>query len=78
MYTNEQEETVLNEFEFTGSVQAAVQILRCSFRATLYRWYEHKEACIENNYVTLAFPIKTSVNTHLGNVSEHYRHPSGK
>ncbi|GLC81772.1 hypothetical protein [Lacrimispora brassicae] len=38
MYTKEQEETALKEFERTGSIQATVQVLGYPSRATLY-WF---------------------------------------
>ena len=38
MYTKEQEETALKEFERTGSIQAIVQVLGYPSRATLYRF----------------------------------------
>lgn len=48
MYTKEQEEVALKEFEKTGSVRATIQCLGYPSSSTLYRWYEHKKAgCIK-------------------------------
>ena len=42
MYTKEQQERAIAEFERLGSVQAVINLLGYPSRNTLYRWYEEK------------------------------------
>lgn len=44
MYTKEQKERALKEFERLGSVQAVVTLLGYPSRHTLYDWYRNKIA----------------------------------
>ena len=44
MYTKEQKERALKEFERLGSVQAVVTLLGYPSRNTLYTWYRNKIA----------------------------------
>ena len=46
MYTKEQKERALKEFERLGSVQAVVTLLGYPSRHTLYDWYRNKIADI--------------------------------
>ena len=48
MYTKEQEEMALREYERLGSVAAVIQKLGYPSESTLYRWYERKNAGLEN------------------------------
>ena len=43
MYTKEQIETALKEFERLGSAQATITLLGYPSISTLYRWYERKD-----------------------------------
>mgnify|MGYP004572587327 FL=1 len=44
MYTKEQIETALKEFERLGSVQATITLLGYPSSGSLYKWYERKLA----------------------------------
>ena len=44
MYTKEQTEIALKEYERLGSVQAVINLLEYPSSNTLYRWYERKLA----------------------------------
>ena len=44
MYTKEQIEIALKEYERLGSVQAVINLLEYPSSNTLYRWYERKLA----------------------------------
>ena len=44
MYTKEQIETALKEFERSGSVQATITLLGYPSSSSLYKWYERKLA----------------------------------
>jgi len=44
MYTKEQQEITLKEFERLGAVQGVVNLLRYPSRHTLYNWYMDKKA----------------------------------
>ena len=44
MYTKEQIEIALKEYERLGSVQAVINLLEYPSSSTLYRWYERKLA----------------------------------
>mgnify|MGYP002675020366 FL=1 len=44
MYTKEQIETALKEFERLGSVQATITLLGYPSSSSLYEWYERKLA----------------------------------
>lgn len=50
MYTKEQEEMALREYERLGSVAAVIQKLGYPSESTLYRWYERKKAGLENRH----------------------------
>lgn len=50
MYTKEQEEMALREYERLGSVTAVIQRLGYPSESTLYRWYERKKAGLENRH----------------------------
>lgn len=53
MYTKEQKERALKEFERLGSVQAVVTLLGYPLRHTLYDWYRNKIADIANYHGSL-------------------------
>ena len=44
MYTKEQEEIALREYERLGSITAVIRRLGYPSESTLYRWYERKKA----------------------------------
>ena len=48
MYTKEQIETALKEFERLGSVQATITLLGYPSSSSLYKWYERKLANKKN------------------------------
>ena len=54
MYTKEQKERALKEFERLGSVQAVVTLLGYPSRHTLYNWYRNKIADIADYHGSLA------------------------
>lgn len=53
MYTKEQKERALKEFERLGSVQAVVTLLGYPSRHTLYNWYRNKIADIADYHGSL-------------------------
>jgi len=55
MYTKEQQEQALKEFELLGSVTAVIHKLGYPSRAALYQWYEHKKVDCLNNHGTMKF-----------------------
>ncbi|MDD4083775.1 MAG: hypothetical protein PHD05_10370 [Sphaerochaetaceae bacterium] len=55
MYTKEQQEQALKEFERLGSVTAVIHKLGYPSRAALYQWYERKKAGCLNNHGTMEF-----------------------
>lgn len=73
MYTKEQIETALNEFEHLGSVQAVINLLGYPSRNTLYRWYEDRLAGKPNYHGSLN--KQYNVKEKFINTSEHPRHP---
>lgn len=42
MYTKEQEEIALKEYEQLGSINAVIRRLGYPSKSTLYRWYERR------------------------------------
>ena len=50
MYTKEQEEIALREYERLGSIAAVIRRLGYPSESTLYRWYERKKAGLENRH----------------------------
>lgn len=64
----------LKEFEKTGSVSAVIQRLGYPSSSTLYRWYEHKKADIENCHGSEDFSQKMQAK----NTSVNYKSPSAK
>lgn len=50
MYTKEQEELALKAYEQLGSVHAVIRRLGYPSESTLYRWYEHRNAGLENRH----------------------------
>ena len=74
MYTKEQEEMALREYERLGSITAVIHRLGYPSESTLYRWYERKKAGLENRHAQIA---ETTVATgHHCNTPGHPRHPS--
>lgn len=53
MYTREQNERTLKEFERLGSVQAVVTLLGYPSKHTLYNWYRNKIADITDYHSSL-------------------------
>lgn len=73
MYTKEQIEIALKEFDRLGSVQATITLLGYPSHSTLYRWYEHWLANKQNYHGS---PEKLySVENKYINSSQHPRHP---
>lgn len=56
MYTKEQIEIALKEYERLGSVQAFINLLEYPSSSTLYRWYERKLAEKTNYHGSLDKP----------------------
>lgn len=56
MYTKEQIEITLKEYERLGSVQAVINLLEYPSSSTLYRWYERKLAEKTNYHGSLDKP----------------------
>lgn len=50
MYTKEQEEIALKEYERFRSVHAVIRRLGYPSKSTLYRWYERRNAGLENRH----------------------------
>lgn len=73
MYTKEQIERALAEFERLGSVQATVTLLGYPSRNTLYRWYEDKLAVKPNYHGSPDKPY--NIKQKYINPAEHPRHP---
>ena len=73
MYTKDQIETALKEFERLGSVQATINLLGYPSRNTLYRWYEEKLAGKPNYHGSPDKPYK--IKEKFINAAEHPRHP---
>ena len=76
MYTQEQEEMALREYERQGSVAAVIQRLGYPSESTLYRWYECKKAGFENRHGQIA--ETTATMDHRCNTPEPPRHPSAE
>lgn len=74
MYTKEQEEMALREYERLGSVAAVIQRLGYPSESTLYRWYERKKAELENRHGQIA--ETTATMDHHCNTLGHPSHPS--
>ena len=73
MYTQEQIEIALKEFDRLGSVQATITLLGYPSHSTLYRWYEHRLANKQNYHGS---PEKLySVENKYINSARHPRHP---
>ena len=76
MYTKEQEEMALREYERLGSVAAVIQKLGYPSESTLYRWHERKKAGLENRHGQIA--EATATMDHHCNTPGHPRHPSAE
>ena len=76
MYTKEQEEMALREYERLGSVAAVIQKLGYPSEPTLYRWHERKKAGLENRHGQIA--EATATMDHHCNTPGHPRHPSAE
>ena len=76
MYTKEQEEIALKEYERLGSITAVIHRLGYPSESTMYRWYERKKAGLENRHGQIA---ETTVATgHHCNTPGRPRHPSAE
>ena len=76
MYTKEQKERALKEFERLGSVQAVVTLLGYPSRNTLYTWYRNKIAGVPDYHGSL--DKKYQIQQKYINAPEHPRHPDTK
>ena len=73
MYTKEQKERALKEFERLGSVQAVVTLLGYPSRHTLYDWYRNKIADIADYHGSL--DKKYQIKQKYINAPNHPRNP---
>lgn len=73
MYTKEQKERALKEFERLGSVQAVVTLLGYPSRNTLYTWYRNKIAGVPDYHGSL--DKKYQIKQKYINAPNHPRHP---
>ena len=73
MYTKEQKERALKEFERLGSVQAVVTLLGYPSRHTLYEWYRNKIADIADYHGSL--DKKYQIKQKYINAPNHPRYP---
>ena len=63
MYTKEQEEIALKAYERLGSIHAVIRRLGYPSKSTLYRWYERRNAGLENRHSHAAeIPEKAIIN----------------
>ena len=76
MYTKEQEEIALKEYERLGSVHAVIRRLGYPSKSTLYRWYERRNAGLENRHGHAAEGSEKT--DHKCNTPDHPRHPSAE
>lgn len=76
MYTKEQEEIALQEYERLGSVYAVIRRSGYPSKSTLYRWYERRNAGLENRHSHTA-EVSEKAN-HKCNTLNHPRHPSAE
>ena len=76
MYTKEQEEIALKEYERLGSVHAVIRRLGYPSKSTLYRWYERRNAGLENRHGHAAKILEKS--DHKCNRPDHPRPPSAE
>ena len=76
MRTKELEEIALKAYERLGSVHAVIRRLGYPSKSTLYRWYERRNAGLENRHGhTAEIPEKSA---HKCNRADHPRHPSAE
>lgn len=73
MYTKEQEEIALKEYERLGSVNAVIRRLGYPSKSTRYRWYERRNAGLENRHGHTAEAREKT--DHKCNTPDHPRHP---
>ena len=76
MSTKEQEEIALKEHERLGSVHAVIRRLGYPSKSTLYRWYERRNAGLENRHGHTAEILEKS--DHKCNRPDHPRRPSAE
>lgn len=76
MYTKEQEEIALREYERLGSIAAVIRRLGYPSESTLYRWYEREKAGLENRHAHTA-ETPATMNHHCSTPG-HPRHPSAE
>ena len=76
MYTKEQEEIAIQEYERLGSVSAVIHRLGYPSESTLYRWYERRREGLENSHSHGAEVSKET--NHKCNTPDHPRHPSAE
>lgn len=76
MYTKEQEEIALKEYERLGSVHAVIRRLGYPSKSTLYCWYERRNAGLENRHGHTAEAREKD--DHKCNMPDHPRNPSAE
>ena len=76
MYTKEQEEIALKEYERLGSVHAVIRRLGYPSKSTLYRWYERRNAGLENRHGHTAEAREKT--DYKCNTPDHPRNPSAE
>lgn len=74
MYTKEQEEIALKEYGRLGSVYEVIRRLGYPSKSTLYRWYERRNAGLENRHGHTAEAREKT--DHKCNTPDYPRHPS--
>ena len=74
MYTKEQEEIALKEYERLESVHAVIRRLGYPSKSTLYRWYERRNAGLENRHGHTA-EAREKID-HKCSTPDHPEHPS--
>ena len=78
MYTKQEEEVALKEFERTGSISATIQKLGYPSKSTLYRWYEHRQAGLTNWHGAMGQFERKSSQSHCFHTEEHTRNASAE
>ena len=76
IYTKEQEERALAEFEQMGSATITIRNLEYPSLSTLYRWFKRRKAGIENNHGHATQPI--TIREYRDCTEAHPRYPSAQ
>lgn len=76
MYTKEQKEIALREYKRLGSMYALIWRLGYPSKSILYRWYERRNAGLENRHSHTAEASEKA--NHKCNTQDYPRHPSAE